>query len=214
MASNNLEKVKAVVISDTNYKEYDKLFTLFTKDYGKIKVYAFNVRREHSKKIGLLRLFSFCEVELKNSNDSYSLLDAKIIESFDELSNDYDNICYASYFVELVDYFSFENIESEEVFRLLYYTFKALIKGNIDRRLIKNVFELKMLKYEGEYIESSDLKTDNETLKYTWDYVIHSEAKDLYKFKLSDEAYKLFEKEVDYEFRNKVKKKFKSLEKL
>ena len=214
MADNNLEKIKAVVIADTNYKEYDKLFTLFTKDYGKIRVYAFNVRREHSKKIGLLRLFSFCEVELKASGDNYSLLDAKMIEDFDKLSDDYANICYASYFVELIDYFSFENIESEEVFKLLYYTFKALTKGVIDRDLIKSVFELKMLRYEGEYIESIDLKTNNETLKYTWDYVLKTEPKDLYKFKLTDELYKKFSEEVDREFKSKVNKKFKSLEKL
>lgn len=214
MADANIEKVKAVVISDTNYREYDKLFTLFTKDYGKIRAYAFNVRRANSKKIGLLRLFSFCEVDLKTKGDSYNLHDAKIIESFDELSSDYENMCYASYFVELVDYFSFENIESEEVFRLLYYTFKALIAGRIDRELIKSVFELKMLRYEGEYIESTELKTDNETLKYAWDYVLKSEPKELYKFKLADEVYKLFRDEVSFEFKKRVNKKFKSLEKL
>ena len=214
MQETSLEKVKAVVILDKNYREYDKLFTLFTKDYGKIRAYAFNVRREHSKKIGLLRLFSFCEVDLKTRGDSYNLNDAKIIESFDDLSSDYENMCYASYFVELVDYFSFENIESEEVFKLLYYTFKALTAGIIERDLIKSVFELKMLRYEGEYIESTELKTDNDTLKYTWDYVLKTEPKELYKFKLTSEVYKLFRDEVSFEFKKRVNKKFKSLEKL
>lgn len=214
MAMNSEKNLVVFVIGENNYKEYDKLFTLFSRELGKVKSYAFGVRREHSKKIGALRLFSLCDVELNCHNDSYTIKDAKIIESFDEISLEYERMCYASYFVELIDYFLFENIESEEVFKLLYYTFKALIRGNIDKELIKNIFELKLLKYQGEYIESSNLKNDNATLKFTWDYVLRSEPKDLYKFTLTDEVYKIFKKEVDKEFNNKIKKKFRSLDKL
>ena len=214
MGSSDLKKLNAVVIADNDYKEYDKLFTLFTKELGKIRAYAFNIRREHSKKIGLLRLFSFCEVDLKSSGDSYSLVDAKIVDSFEGLTRDYETMCYASYFVELVDYFSFENIEGDDVLRLLYYTFKALEREAIDKKLIKSVFELKLLKYQGEYITSDKLHIDNATLRYTWDYVINAESKDLYKFKLTDEMYRMFRDEVDREFKLRVSKKFKSLDKL
>lgn len=214
MAINIEKKITAFVMSDADYKEYDKLFTLFVKELGKIKAYAFGIRREHSKKIGALRLFSLCDVDIYDKGDFYTIKDAKTICSFDELSTDFEKMCYASYFIELIDYFSFENIESDEIFSLVYYTFKAIIKGTVKLQLIKLVFELKMLKYQGEYIESSELKNDNETLRYTWDYVIRTEPKLLYRFNLSDDIYELFEREVEREFRLHVNKKFKSLDKI
>ena len=42
---------------------------------------------------------------------------------YETLSDEYKNTCYASYFVELVDYFSYENVESEGIYLLLYYIF-------------------------------------------------------------------------------------------
>ena len=207
-------KVKALVISDSDYKEYDKLFTLFTKELGKIRAYAFGIRREHSKKIGLLRLFSFLDIELNGAPDKYSIKDVSIIESFDCLSCEYEKMCYASYFVEIVDFLSFENIESSDVLNLLYYTFKALAQDKISPELIKTVFELKMLKYQGEYIESDMLNTDNETLKYTWDYVINTKSNRLYNFELDQKVYNLFKSSVNKEFKLKINQKFKSLDKL
>ena len=214
MANNIENRVKALVIADTDYKEYDKLFTLFTKELGKIRAYAFGIRREHSKKIGLLRLFSFLDIELRGESDKYSINDVNVIESFDALSSDYEKMCYASYFVEIVDYMSFENIESTDILNLLYFTFKALVDDKIEVKLIKSVFELKMLKYQGEYIESDMIDTNNETLKYTWDYVINAKTSKLYNFKLEENVFNQFKLMVDKEFKSKVNKKFKSLDKL
>ncbi len=212
MSAKDTNEIVAVVTSDTNYKEYDKLFTLFTREYGKIKAYAFGVRRAHSKKIGALRLFSFCKVSISEVNEKFSIKDAEIIEDFEKLAFDYEAICYASYFIEVIDYFGYENIESGDVFELLYYSLKALEQNKIRRELVKYIFELKMLKYQGIYIEKDDLKEDNETLKYAWNYVLVANPKKLYSFELKDDILKLFGKEVEKEFKSKVDKKFISLE--
>ena len=146
--------------------------------------------------------------------DKYSIKEVNIIESFEEISNDYEKMCYASYFVEVVDYLSFENIESTDVLNLIYYTFKALVQNKIDLKLIKSIFELKMLKYQGEYIRSDMINVNNKTLKYTWDYVIDAKANKLYNFELDLSIFNLFKSAVDKEFKQKVNKKFKSLDKL
>ena len=138
----------------------------------------------------------------------------KIYLSFEEISNDYEKMCYASYFVEVVDYLSFENIESTDVLNLIYYTFKALVQNKIDLKLIKSIFELKMLKYQGEYIRSDMINANNKTLKYTWDYVIDAKVNKLYNFELDLSVFNLFKSAVDKEFKQKVNKKFKSLDKL
>ena len=207
-----LIKLSGVIIGVKDYKEYDKLLTLLTKEKGKIKTYAFNIKKCKSKNIGKARLFTFGIFELRFHNNHYQLENIILKNSFIELSNDYTLICYASYFVELVDYFSFENIESENVCLLLYYTFKALINNKISPKLIRRIFELKMLEYQGEYKISENLDSDNKTLKYTWDFILNNIPKNLYSFNLSDEIFRLFDNELITEMKNKVYKKFKTLD--
>lgn len=209
---NNLLKLNAVVIGERDYREYDKLLTLLTEERGKIKVYAFNIRKANAKNIGKTRLFTFGVFEIREDRDSYQLENVVLKKSFDDLSNDYDNTCYASYFIELADYFGLENVESYDIYRLLYYTFKALIDKKVPAKLIRRVYELKVLKYQGEYKKSDSLFVDNTTLKYTWDFILNTLPQKLYTFKLSDQIFKLFDDEMSIEMRDKVGKKFKSLE--
>ncbi len=208
---NNLIKLNGIIIKETDYNEYDKLITLLTREKGKIKAYAFNVRKSNSKNIGKAKLFTLGTFELRENNESYTLENIIIKEDFNDLTKDYESVCYASYFIELADYFSYENIESEEVIDLLYFALKSLIKGIVDKKLIRRIFELKILKYQGEYKDSDNLLDKNATLKYTWDFVISSLPQKLFTFKLSDEIFKKFNDEVAIEMRDKVSFKFKSL---
>ena len=211
ITKNNLIKLNGIIIKETDYNEYDKLLTILTREKGKISTYAFNVRRSNSKNIGKVKLFALGTFELRENNESYTLENIIIKDDFSDLTKDYENVCYASYFIELADYFSYENIESEDVIDLLYFALKSLIKGIIDKKLIRRVYELKLLKYQGEYKDSDSLLDKNETLKYTWDFVINSMPQKLFTFKLSDEVFKKFSDEVALEMRDKVNKKFKSL---
>ena len=208
---NNIIKLNGIIVKETDYKEFDKLLTILTKEKGKVNAYAFNVRKSNSKSIGKARLFTLGTFELIESKDGYSLQNVILKEDFDDLAKDYENLCYASYFIELADYFSFENIDSSDIIDLLYFAIKALIKGVVDKKLIRRVYELKMLKYQGEYKDSDSLLDKNETLKYTWDFVITSLPQKLFTFKLSDDIFKKFESELDIEMRDKVNRKFKSL---
>ena len=211
---NNLEKFNGVIIGESDYKEYDKLLTILTKEKGKINVYAFNVRRQNSKNIGKTRVFSFGIFELRNNSDKYHLENIILKKSFKELTEDYDNTCYASYFIELADYFGLENIESEDIYILLYFTFKALIDGKVPAKLIRRIFELKMLQYQGEYKESDKLSSGNKTLLHTWNFILKTVPKNLYSFILSDEVFDLFDSEMRTEMREKVNKKFKSIDEI
>ena len=211
ITKNNLIKLNGIIIKETDYNEYDKLLTILTREKGKISTYAFNVRRSNSKNIGKVKLFALGTFELRENNESYTLENIIIKDDFSDLTKDYENVCYASYFIELANYFSYENIESEDVIDLLYFALKSLIKGIMDKKLIRRVYELKLLKYQGEYKDSHSLLDKNETLKYTWDFVINSMPQKLFTFKLSDEAFKKFSDEVELEMRDKVNKKFKSL---
>lgn len=209
---NNILKLNGVIVADKDYREYDKLLTILTQDKGKVSVYAFNVRKSNSKNIGKISLFTFGTFEVRENQDSLYLENVILKEEFYDLTKDYENVCYASYFIELASYVAFENLECDEIIDLLYFAFKALTKGIVDKKLVRRVFELKMIKYQGEYKDSSELPENNDTLKHTWDFVIMSLPQKLFSFKLSEEVFEEFDSEVDIEMKNKIGKKFKSLD--
>lgn len=208
-------KVFGIIINVKDSKEYDKILTILTKNLGKIQVYSFGSKRKNSKNISKTDLFIFGEFEIKQNKNNYNLSFVKLIDDFREISKNYINLCYASYFLELLNYFSLENLESDNYLNLIYYALKALIKNNIEKELIRRIFELKCLQYEGIYIDENMLPSNaSNTLKYTWNYILDNEAKKLFSFKLTDKYLNELSYYLDIEFKNKVLYNFKSLKQL
>lgn len=205
-------KVNGIIISVKKSKDYDKLLTILTKELGKINVYSFGSRRKNSKNLSKTDLFIMAEFELKLVKSNYNLSFVNVKEDFHVLSNNYIDLCYASYFMELLSFFSFENIEYENHLTLIYFSLKALIKDKIDKDLIRRIFELKCLQYEGIYIESFMLPLNSsDTLRYTWDYILDNEGKELFSFNLDEKYLKELDYYIDIEFHNKVDYNSKSL---
>lgn len=209
---NKYLKVNGIIINVKDSKEYDKILTLLTKELGKINVYSFGSRRKNSKNISKTDLFIIGEFELKLVKDNYQLNYVSVKEDFRSLTTDYINLCYGSYFMELLYYFSFENIEYENHLTLIYYSLKALINNKIKKDLIRRVFELKCLHYEGIYIESNLLpENTSDTVRYAWDYILNNEGKELFNFDLDDKYLLELDNILNIEFLNKVLYNGKSL---
>ena len=205
--------VEGIIIKQEDVKEYDKLLTVLTKELGKIKIYSFNSRRQKSTNISKTRIFCNAFFELKCVKNNYNLSSARVINSFDDISNNPENMIYGSYFLEIADFVTFENIKSEAHLINLVSALKALVRGKMNKKLISKVYELSVLYIEGLYVSSDDVKgIETETVKYTWDYVLSHEGDNLYNFNLKPEYLKEFAEVVDSEFKQKIDKKFKSIQ--
>ena len=208
-------RVEGIIIKEEPIKEYDKILTILTTNYGKINVYSFNSRRQKSSNISKTRLFCHSKFELRLINNKYNLVQSVLIDSFDELSNDTVNVIYGSYFLELLDAITFENIDAYEHIDNLTNALKALIKNKMDKNLIRRVFELRTLYIEGLYVVADDLPdSTNDTIKYTWNYIINNDINNIYNFNLKPEYNKQLSELVEFEFKNKIDKNFKSLKML
>ena len=201
-------KVKGIIINEKDYKEYDKLLTILTDKIGKVQVYAFNVRRAKSKKLAGTRLFTYSLFTLKISNGSYSLYDIDIKKDFGNLTLDLEGFYTATYLLKIADYFNYENKEADEFLKLLYYTLIAIEKNVVLRKLIRRIFELKVLIIEGLY-RDIDREYYSKTLIYTYDFIVNAKIEKLYTFNLSEEVFLELDKYVDNEYKILIDRRFK-----
>lgn len=143
-------EVTGVVSFSAPAGEYDRRLVLLTRELGRITVFAGGARRPTCPYIAACRAFTFARFSLTQSRTVYRLKSAQIVESFEALARDFDAVSYGTYFLELSGYFSEENVEAGELVNLLFVSLKALLKPVLPKRLVRCVFELRILVINGE----------------------------------------------------------------
>ena len=205
--------VNGIITKVESIKEFDKKLTLVTSELGKINVISFGTRRQNSKNISKTNIFVVGEFELKIIKGIYNLNSVKVKKYFTDLSKNVDNFIYGNYFLELLNYFSFENNPDFKILDLMINSLDSLIKDKMNKTLIRRVFELRLLAIQG-IAKTADLlpQTTTETVKYTWNYVLNSDINKLFNFNLDDIYLKEFEFLVKKELDINVDYKFNSLD--
>lgn len=147
------EKIQVIgmVLFASPYKEYDKRVVLLTTDYGKVTAFCRGARSPKSALAAATEPFVFGTFSLLPGKEAFTLTGADISNYFMELRENLSTICYASYFAEFVNYYARENMDGTELLKLLYQTLRVLCKQVIDEKLVRRIFELKILVLEGEY---------------------------------------------------------------
>lgn len=88
-------KTRGIVISSIDFKEKDKLITLYSLDKGLINAKLVGVKNPSAKLKPIKELFCFAEFDLAGSSkianaDYYTVTSANIIENFYNITNDID----------------------------------------------------------------------------------------------------------------------------
>lgn len=191
--------------------DYDRRLVLLTRERGRITAFSHGARKPGNPLMAASRPFCFGTFSLYEGKTAYNLQSAQISNYFDELSADMEAACYGSYFLEMADYISQENMDGTEMLKLLYQSMRALLKPAIPNRLIRRIFELKTMVINGEYTEEPP-RAVSESCSYAWEYVVCSPAESLYKFILKDDVMREFEAVVESSRQRYVHHDFKSLE--
>jgi DNA repair protein RecO (recombination protein O) len=144
MQRERLYRAEAIVLRRMNLGEADRLLTLFTPEWGKIRVLAKGVRKPTSRKAGHLELFTHSQLLIAKGRSLDIVTQAETISSFLPLRKDLTRTSYAYYLAELVDRFLEEGEESPALFRLLLEGLGHLSEAP-DPRLVVRHFELHLL---------------------------------------------------------------------
>ena len=200
-----------MVLSVIPIGDYDKRITLLSKERGKITAFARGARRPNSQLLAATNPFAFGQFELYEGRSTYNLVKAEITNYFRELTMDLEAAYYGFYFLEFADYYGRENLEAVETLKLLYQSLRALLKSAIPNRLVRAVFELKLMEINGEYMEKPLGRLEDSTI-YTWEYVLASPVEKLYTFTVTEKVLEEFTKCVAENKRRFVDKTFHSLD--
>lgn len=121
---------EAIILARRNYGEADRLLTVFSKHYGKLRVVAKGIRRPTSRKKAALELFSHVRLFLAKGRNLDIITDAELKNNFSSWRKDLAKVGVAYHLAEIVTRLSPEHQEHREVFDLLLNSFEEL--GKID----------------------------------------------------------------------------------
>ena len=128
--------VKGVVLSSCDYKEKDKLCQIFTVEFGKISAVIKNCKSPSAKLKFAFQPFCFAEFSLVRIGKFYQIIDAKLIDSFFDITKQLTTYYIANFMLELVDVSIQENEQNTALFLLFVNALKNLCYGNLPGYLV------------------------------------------------------------------------------
>ncbi len=141
-------RVESIVLHHTNWGEADRLLSIFTKSHGKLRVIAKSVRKMQSRKAGHLEPFSHSTLLLARAHDLWIVTDAETIDAFTPLREDLQLMTRASYVIELMDQFTYEEGQNWQLYQLGVDSLRRLCETP-DSFVPLRYFEMRLLDLVG-----------------------------------------------------------------
>lgn len=146
-------EVTGMVLSAVQVGDYDRRLVILTKERGKLSAFARGARRTGNTLTAACQPFTYGTFTLFSGRDAFRIQSVEIQNYFDEIKTDLDGITYGTYFCELADYFTHENLDAKEQLKLLYITMRALVKRQVAYSLIRRIYEIRILALDGEEMQ-------------------------------------------------------------
>ena len=141
-------KTDAIILSQRQFGETDKLITVFTKEHGKKTIIAKGILKSTSPLIYHLDNMNLTRLVMSKGKNLDLVTQASVIESFEQIRNNYDLMVQGLYILELIDKFSIDNNTDARLYDSIIATFSRI---NNNEPLLLNIrlFELNLLQSSG-----------------------------------------------------------------
>ena len=119
-------RAQGFILKKEDRGEADRIFTIYTKDFGKLELLAKAVRKIKSKLRVGLELFYLSEIEFIQGRAQKTLTDAVLINNFKNLRRDSEKLAIAYQVSEVLDGLVKGQEPDEKIWNLLKETFERL----------------------------------------------------------------------------------------
>ncbi len=139
---------EGLVLRRHDFGEADRLVTLFTPRFGKIRAVAKGVRRPTSRKAGHLEPLTRVKLQLAKGKNLDIITQAEASELYAGLRQDLASIGHANYVAELLDRFTMEREENQSIYQLALATLDRLSGGDPPTVVVR-YYQLRLLDMVG-----------------------------------------------------------------
>lgn len=137
--------IQGLVLRVTDYNDRDSLLTLLTKRHGRLTVKARGLRRKNSPLTAACQLLTYSEFIVFENRNYYTINEAHPIDIFEPLRRDITKLSLATYFAQVAEVLSQEDMPNPELQALVLNCLHALARLPIPEKQVKAVFELRSL---------------------------------------------------------------------
>ena len=134
--------IQGIVLRVTDYNDKDALLTMLTRRHGRLTVKARGLRRKNSPLIAPCQLLSYGEFTLFEYRGQYTINEAQSIELFTPLRRDLTKLSLGTYFAQVSEVLSQEDMPNPDLQSLLLNCLYALSRLDLPESQVKAVFEL------------------------------------------------------------------------
>lgn len=147
-SSEHLYRTEGIILRRHDLGETDRILTIYTRDYGKVKAVAKGVRKPSSRKAGHVELFMRADLLLSKGRTLDVVNQVEMVDGFLAVREDLMRASYAAHFVELLDAFTEEGDENRMMYKLLCDGF-AWLSSTPDLQRTARYYELRLLDLAG-----------------------------------------------------------------
>lgn len=119
MSTPRVYKAEGIILKRKNVGEADRILTIFTKEYGKVRAIAKGIRKTTSRRAPHLEIFMRVTVMLHAGKTLESISEVTPVEIYEDIRSDLNRVSMAYYLCELIDSLMPERQEHRDVFTLL-----------------------------------------------------------------------------------------------
>jgi DNA repair protein RecO (recombination protein O) len=140
---------EGIILRRIDYGEADRIITLLTRDFGKIRVMARGVRKQKSKMAGGIELFSVSEIHfIKGRGDIDTLMSTRLISHYGAIVANLSRTESAYNFLKVIDK-TVEDFAGSEYYPVLHESLAALNDLTLSQQITEMSFMMRMLQNLG-----------------------------------------------------------------
>ena len=148
MSTSRNYQTKGIILKQTKLGEFDKIITIYTPEFGKLKAVAKGACRPKSKLGGNVEPLTYSLMLLVKGRNLDIVTQSQTINGFLGLKSDLWRMACSFYILELVDSFTVEGGDNHPLFDLLLDALHQLSDPNSNETLLRH-FELHLLHHLG-----------------------------------------------------------------
>ena len=122
--------VDGVILNTVNFGNANRVVTLYTKEFGKLEVNAYNCRKARSPISGAIQMFNHICAEVKHGGHVDTIRDAEVLNFYPNLTADIDRLSYAAIFFEIVNKMTLPKVCEVGIYNLLINSLPAFNSKN------------------------------------------------------------------------------------